>query len=61
VLQQTFQMLNGTFGGTSLVDAKLRGEQIMFTVGTVKYTGTVSGTSMKGTTSTGATWTATKP
>jgi len=61
VLQQTFQMLNGTFGGTSLVDAKLRGEQIMFTVGAVKYTGTVSGTSMKGTTSTGATWTATKP
>lgn len=61
VLQQEFQMLNGTFGGTSIVDAKMRGEQIMFTVGTVKYTGTVSGKSMKGTTSTGATWTATQP
>jgi len=60
VLQQEFQMLNGSLGSTSIVDAKMRGEQIMFTVGTVKYTGTVSGNAMKGTTSVGGSWTATR-
>lgn len=60
VLQQEFQMLNGSLGSTSIVDAKMRGEQIMFTVGTVKYTGTVSGNAMKGTTSAGGSWTATR-
>jgi hypothetical protein len=66
-LTQTFQMVAGTarFGERSapISDGRLRGEQITFTVGGVKYTGTVNGTSMGGTATSGSTsttWTATK-
>ena len=44
-------------------DGRLRGEQISFTVGGVKYTASVNGTSMAGTTTTGSNttqWSATK-
>jgi len=65
-LTQTFQMLAGTLriGEKSepISDAGLRGDQISFTVGGVKYTGKVNGTSMGGTATTGSSttqWTAT--
>jgi tRNA G37 N-methylase Trm5 len=41
-------------------EGRLRGDQIEFTVGGQKYTGHVQGTTMKGTTAAGASWTATK-
>ena len=43
-------------------DGRLRGDEITFTVGGVKYTGKVNGTSMAGTATTGSSttqWTAT--
>ena len=43
-----------------LTEGRLRGEEITFTVGGVTYTGKVNGTTMQGTTSTGAKWTATR-
>ncbi len=59
-LTQTFQMLSGTLtaGGssTTISDAKLRGDQITFSVGGVQYTGRVNGNTMEGTTSGGAAW-----
>ena len=59
-LTQKFQMLSGTLGGSAIADGRLRGSAISFSVGSTKYTGTVDGNSMKGTTSTGQSWTATK-
>ena len=59
-LTQEFQMLTGTLGTTAISDAKLRGSEITFTAGGTKYTGQVSGNSMKGTTAAGTAWTATK-
>jgi hypothetical protein len=59
-LKQEFQMLSGTLGTTAIADAKMTGSQIAFTSGGTKYTGTVSGNSMKGTTAAGTAWTATK-
>ena len=53
-------MLSGTLGTTAISDAKMRGDEITFTAGGTKYTGQVSGNSMKGTTAAGAAWTATK-
>lgn len=65
-LTQTFQMLAGTMRigekSAPISDARLRGDQISFTVGGVKYTGKVNGTSMGGTATTGSSttpWTAT--
>ena len=60
-LTQKFQMLSGTMG-TQAVAGRLRGTEITFDVGNVKYTGTVNGTTMSGTMSGGRTgnWTATK-
>jgi phospholipid N-methyltransferase len=57
-LEQQFQMLTGTLGGTAVGEGRLRGADISFTVGTVKYTGTVRGNTMGGTMSTGGAWTA---
>ena len=48
-LTQQFQMLSGTLGGATITDARVRGDQVMFSAGGVKYTGTVSGNTMKGT------------
>ncbi len=57
-LTQTFQMLAGTLRigekSAPISDARLRGDQISFTVGGVKYTGKVNGTSMGGTATTGS-------
>ncbi len=66
-LTQTFQMLSGTLtaNGKSmpLSDAKMRGDQIMFTAGGAVYSGRVKGTVMDGTTRAGASstaWSATR-
>ena len=59
-LTQKFQVLTGTLGSQAISDAKMRGANIEFSVGTTKYTGTVTGNSMKGTTSAGQSWSATK-
>ena len=65
-LTQTFQMLAGELRigekSAPVSDGRLRGDQISFTVGGVKYTGKVNGTSMSGTATTGSSttqWTAT--
>ena len=53
-------MLEGTLAGTPISDARLRGNEITFTAGGVRYAGTVQGRTMQGTT-TGArngTWSA---
>lgn len=60
MLTQQFQMLSGTLGGTAIADAKMRGNEISFSVGAAEYTGTVDGSSMKGTISGGGSWTATR-
>ena len=54
-LKQDFQNLSGTLGTTPITNAKLDGANISFTAGTTKYSGTVDGTTMKG-----SNWTATK-
>jgi len=59
-LTQQFQMLQGTLGGATISDARLRGEEITFSAGGVKFTGTVSGNTMKGTASSGGAWSATR-
>jgi precorrin-6B methylase 2 len=58
-LKQQFQNFSGTHGAAAITGGKLRGADIEFTVGGQKYTGTVDGNSMKGT-SNGQSWTATK-
>ncbi len=61
VLKQSFQMLEGTLGGKPITDAKMTGSDIAFTVGGgARYTGRVDGTSMKGSISTGGSFTGTK-
>jgi len=59
-LTQSFQMLQGTLGSAAISDAKMTGADISFTAGGVKYTGKVDGNSMKGTTSSGAAFSATR-
>jgi hypothetical protein len=59
-LTQQFQTFSGTLGSNPIGEGKLRGDEISFTVGSTKYTGTVSGNTMKGTTAGGAAWTASK-
>jgi len=61
VLTQKFQMLEGTLGGKPITDAKMNGAEITFTVGGgARYTGRVDGNAMKGTTSTGGSFTGTR-
>jgi SAM-dependent methyltransferase len=62
VLQQTFQMVTGTLGGKPIADGKLRGDELTFTAGGGKWTGRVSGTTIKGTVTGGgiSSFTATK-
>ncbi len=45
-LTQNFQMISGTLG-TQAVQGRLRGNEITFTAGTTKYTGTVDGNTIK--------------
>ena len=59
-LKQTFQNVTGTLGSTAIGAGKLHGTEISFTAGNTKYVGQVSGNSIKGTTSAGGSWTATK-
>jgi hypothetical protein len=59
-LTQAFQMLSGTLGGAVVSDARVRGDQVMFSAGGVRYTGTVSGNAIKGTAGGNGAWTATK-
>jgi hypothetical protein len=59
-LKQEFQNFSGTMGSTAISGGKLRGTEIEFTVGGQKYTGTVNGNAMKGTSGNGQSWTATK-
>ena len=59
-LTQQFQMLSGTLGSNPIGEGKLHGNEISFTVGSTKYTGKVSGNTMKGTTAGGAAWSASK-
>jgi precorrin-6B methylase 2 len=61
-LTQQFQKISGTLGTAPISNGKLRGDEISFDVGNAKYTGKVSGTTMKGTITggPGGSWTATK-
>jgi hypothetical protein len=61
-LNQMFQMLSGSLGSGAITDGKVTGSDIMFKVGNATYTGTVSGSTMKGTISGGSSgsWTATR-
>jgi len=45
-LTQTFQMISGTLGNQA-IQGRLRGNEITFTAGATKYTGTVDGNTMK--------------
>jgi len=58
-IKQQFQKFSGTMGTATVTDGKLRGADVEFTSNGVKYTGTVNGHSMTGTTSSGQSWTAT--
>jgi Methyltransferase domain len=58
-IKQQFQNFSGQMGSTATT-GKLHGSEIEFTVNGVKYTGTVHGDSMNGTTSGGRSWTATR-
>ena len=57
-LKQEFQMIHGVlksgFGSTTLMSAKLNGDQISFTAGSAHYTGRVNGNTMEGSVKTGA-------
>jgi precorrin-6B methylase 2 len=61
-LKQQFQMLSGTLGNQPISEGRLRGSEISFTAGGVKYTGRVDGNQMKGTSTGGKAvqWTATR-
>jgi hypothetical protein len=63
-LKQNFQTLSGTLktGGVTnkIANGKLNGEQITFTAGRTRYTGRVTGKEIQGTSSTGASWKATR-
>jgi precorrin-6B methylase 2 len=59
-LTQQFQMVNGTLGSTAISAGRLKGDAITFTVGNTVYNGRVEGNSIRGTTSGGGSFTATK-
>ena len=59
-LTQKYQVLTGTLGSNAITSGRLNGDQITLQVGGTTYTGTVNGNSMKGTSTTGAAWSATK-
>jgi hypothetical protein len=47
-------------GSAGISNGSLRGNEIAFTVGSARYTGRVTGSRIEGTTSSGASWTATR-
>jgi precorrin-6B methylase 2 len=59
-VNQEFQNFTGTLGSTEISGGKLNGTNVEFSVGGQKYTGTVDGNSMKGTSGDGQSWTATR-
>jgi precorrin-6B methylase 2 len=59
-LKQNFQMVTGSLGSAAIKDGRLRGTELSFTAGNGKYVGQVNGTLIKGTTTAGASWSATK-
>ena len=59
-IKQQFQNFSGMMGTTATTGGKLRGADIEFTLNGTKYTGTVDGNTMKGTTANGQSWTATR-
>ncbi|ARP89142.1 SAM-dependent methyltransferase [Bordetella genomosp. 9] len=59
-LTQKYQMLSGTLDAAPIVNGRLDGRRISFTANGVRYSGTIEGTTMQGTTSGGANWSATK-
>lgn len=58
-IAQRFQNFTGTLGNTTISDGKLRGDEISFTAGAVKYAGKVNGNTITGTAN-GQPFTATK-
>ncbi len=64
MLQQSYQFISGTLKNanevTPIANGKLKGDQILFNVGGVVYAGQVSGNTIKGTLSTGGTWSASR-
>ncbi|MBA4266249.1 MAG: hypothetical protein C0453_14305 [Comamonadaceae bacterium] len=64
VLEQTFQMLEGTLrqGGqaTPITEARMNGTQISFVAGNARYTGEVKGSRMQGKVDGGSSWRATR-
>jgi precorrin-6B methylase 2 len=61
-LTQKFQMVSGTLGSTPISEGRLRGDELTFTAGGVRYSGRVEGTAIRGTMAGGAggSWSATK-
>jgi precorrin-6B methylase 2 len=61
-LAQQFQVLTGTLGSTPISEGKVRGREVTFTAGGVKYTGHVDANTMTGsaTGGNGNSWTATR-
>lgn len=61
-LTQQFQKISGTLAGTPISDGKVRGSEVTFTAGGVKYTAHVDANVMTGnvTGSNGNSWTATR-
>jgi hypothetical protein len=63
-LKQEFQMLSGTLQtegrSVPLRDAKVRGDEIVFTAGGTQYTGKINGKRIDGSTRSGAAWSATR-
>lgn len=60
-LTQEFQLVGGTLGETTISAGRLRGDEISFTAGNVRYTGQVEGNTIRGTMTGGGPWTATRP
>lgn len=59
-LSQQYQMLSGTLGQSAISDARLKGNEISFSVDGVRYTGTVDGKRMTGKAENQGSWTATR-
>lgn len=59
-IEQEFQNFTGTLGPTEISGGKLDGAAIEFNVGGQKYTGTVDGHTIRGTSGNGQSWTATR-
>jgi SAM-dependent methyltransferase len=59
-ITQEFQVISGTLGDQALTSTRLRGDEIAFTVGNVRYTGRVDGETIRGTMTGGGPWTATR-